>query len=70
MVIIASMRLHRELILNVVSPGTSEFIAQQMEIIQQMQAEQERRAHELGARRLQRPKSRIEPEIPPVPALP
>ena len=51
-------------------PGTSDFIAQQMQIMTQLQVEQERRAHELEVRRLQRPRSRIGQDIPPVPALP
>ncbi len=54
-------------------PGTTDFIAQQMQIMARMQAEQEQRARELATRRLQRPRQQQEheetiPEIPPVPA--
>ncbi|KAJ7153568.1 hypothetical protein C8R43DRAFT_1126845 [Mycena crocata] len=53
--------------------GTSEFIAQQMQMQSAMQAEQEQRAKELEERKLKRPSSNRQPQvpaIPPVPSLP
>ncbi|KAJ6520605.1 hypothetical protein DFH09DRAFT_227803 [Mycena vulgaris] len=49
-------------------PGTSEFIAQQLQIMTAMQAEQEQRAKELEQRKMKRPSNRQ--NVPPVPALP
>ncbi|KAJ7938355.1 hypothetical protein B0H13DRAFT_1698484 [Mycena leptocephala] len=46
--------------------GTSEFIAQQLQIMSAMQAEQEQRAKELEQRKLKRPSN----NKPPVPAIP
>ena len=56
----------------ILRPGTSEFIAQQMQIMARMQAEQEKRAQERGSsgRQLGRPRQQQELEIPPVPPLP
>ncbi|KAF5376074.1 hypothetical protein D9615_007711 [Tricholomella constricta] len=51
-------------------PGTSEFIAQQLQIMQAMQAEQEKRAKELEQRKLKRPSARPASQIPPLPPLP
>ncbi|KAG5646183.1 hypothetical protein DXG03_004236 [Asterophora parasitica] len=51
-------------------PGTSEFIAQQLQIMQAMQAEQEKRAKELEQRKLKRPSQRPVSHIPPLPPLP
>ncbi|PFH47552.1 hypothetical protein AMATHDRAFT_6645 [Amanita thiersii Skay4041] len=56
-------------------PGTSDFITQQLQIISQMQAEQERRAKELEQRKLKRPSQmqrlqQSQSQIPPVPPLP
>lgn len=53
-------------------PNTSDFIAQQMKIMQQMQLEQEQRAKELEQRKLKRPtqSQRSHPPVPPVPPLP
>ncbi|KAF8654738.1 hypothetical protein AX16_003393 [Volvariella volvacea WC 439] len=56
-------------------PGTSEFIAQQLQIMSTMQAEQEQRAREQERRKAQRAAnagsiSRANSEIPPVPPLP
>ncbi|KAJ7619343.1 hypothetical protein FB45DRAFT_156615 [Roridomyces roridus] len=53
-------------------PGTSEFIAQQLQIQTAMQAEQEQRAKELEQRKLKRPSAnrQQQPEIPAVPPLP
>ncbi|KAF8064055.1 hypothetical protein FPV67DRAFT_1503362 [Lyophyllum atratum] len=51
-------------------PGTSEFIAQQLQIMQAMQAEQEKRAKELEQRKLTRPSKRPGSQIPPLPPLP
>ncbi|PBK71924.1 hypothetical protein ARMSODRAFT_954745 [Armillaria solidipes] len=48
-------------------PGTSEFIAQQLQIMSQMQAEQEQRAKEMEQRRLKRPSQRA-PPVPPLPS--
>ncbi|KAJ7452163.1 hypothetical protein B0H11DRAFT_2074617 [Mycena galericulata] len=54
--------------------GTSEFIAQQLQIQSAMQAEQEQRAKELEQRKLKRPSANKQnsqvPAIPPVPSLP
>jgi len=52
--------------------GTSEFIAQQLQIMTAMQAEQEQRAKELEQRKLKRPSTNRPqvPAIPPVPSLP
>ncbi|KAJ7686809.1 hypothetical protein B0H17DRAFT_939979 [Mycena rosella] len=50
--------------------GTSEFIAQQLQIMSAMQAEQEQRAKELEQRKLKRPSNRQNQPVPPVPALP
>ncbi|KAJ7270861.1 hypothetical protein C8J57DRAFT_293389 [Mycena rebaudengoi] len=53
--------------------GTSEFIAQQLQIMSAMQAEQEQRAKELEQRKLARPSNaarQAQSAIPPVPALP
>jgi len=55
--------------------GTSEFIAQQLQIQSAMQAEQEQRAKELEQRKLKRPSANRQsqpqvPAIPPVPSLP
>ncbi|KAF8889044.1 hypothetical protein BD779DRAFT_1521688 [Infundibulicybe gibba] len=51
--------------------GTSEFIAQQLQIMAAMQAEQEHRAKELEQRKLKRPSSQRPPsQIPSVPPLP
>lgn len=49
--------------LQLFSPGTSEFIAQQLQIMQAMQAEQEQRTKESQRKKLQRPK----PQLPPPP---
>ncbi|KAJ6581995.1 hypothetical protein B0H19DRAFT_1117211 [Mycena capillaripes] len=54
-------------------PGTSEFIAQQLQIIGAMQAEREQRVKELEERKLKRPSNNsrpLEPGIPPVPSMP
>ncbi|GLB44150.1 putative munc13 (mammalian uncoordinated) homology domain containing protein [Lyophyllum shimeji] len=51
-------------------PGTSEFIAQQLQIMQAMQAEQEKRAKELEQRKLKRPSQRPASQVPPLPPLP
>jgi hypothetical protein len=52
-------------------PGTQEFIAQQMQILTQMQAEQEHRAQQIAKRKTQRPReSQQELAIPAVPAIP
>ncbi|KAL0952399.1 hypothetical protein HGRIS_006675 [Hohenbuehelia grisea] len=51
-------------------PGTSEFIAQQLQIMNAMQAEQEQRAKDLERRKLQRPSSQRREQLPPVPPLP
>ncbi|KAJ6524576.1 hypothetical protein B0H19DRAFT_972064 [Mycena capillaripes] len=53
-------------------PGTSEFIAQQLQIMTAMQAEQEKRAKELEQRKLKRPSNSrpAVPSIPPVPSIP
>ncbi|KAG5337071.1 hypothetical protein C0989_010912 [Termitomyces sp. Mn162] len=51
-------------------PGTSEFIAQQIQIMNAMQAEQEKRARELEQRKLKRPTNRPASQIPPLPPLP
>ncbi|KAJ8506956.1 hypothetical protein ONZ45_g10625 [Pleurotus djamor] len=52
-------------------PGTSDFIAQQLQITAAMQAEQEQRAKELEARKAQRPLSSMRrDQLPPVPPLP
>ncbi|KAG6896520.1 hypothetical protein C0992_007709 [Termitomyces sp. T32_za158] len=50
--------------------GTSEFIAQQLQIMNAMQAEQEKRARELEQRKLKRPMNRPASKIPPLPPLP
>jgi len=52
--------------------GTSEFIAQQLQIMTAMQAEQEQRAKELEQRKLKRPSNNrpAVPAIPPVPSIP
>ncbi|KAJ7468448.1 hypothetical protein FB451DRAFT_373271 [Mycena latifolia] len=50
--------------------GTSEFIAQQLQIMNAMQAEQEQRAKELEQRKMKRPSNRQNQPVPPVPALP
>ncbi|KAJ7585016.1 hypothetical protein C8J56DRAFT_829275 [Mycena floridula] len=51
-------------------PGTSEFIAQQLKIMHQMQLEQEQRAKEAQSRKLKRPGASQRSNQPPVPALP
>ncbi|KAI0063318.1 hypothetical protein BV25DRAFT_1907095 [Artomyces pyxidatus] len=52
-------------------PGTSDFIAQQLQIMATMQAEQEQREREKQKRKLQRPKHASQiPEVPPVPEIP
>jgi hypothetical protein len=52
-------------------PGTSEFIAQQLQIMSAMQAEQEQRAKELEQRKLKRPSTnRPANQIPVVPSIP
>lgn len=52
-------------------PRTSEFIAQQLQIMTAMQAEQEARAKELEERKLKRPSVRQgHQQLPPVPPLP
>ncbi|KAF9021669.1 hypothetical protein BDZ89DRAFT_1071208 [Hymenopellis radicata] len=48
-------------------PGTQEFIAQQLQIMTQMQAEQEARAKELEERRVKRPTTKA-PPVPPLPS--
>ncbi|KAG6868358.1 hypothetical protein C0993_004479 [Termitomyces sp. T159_Od127] len=50
--------------------GTSEFIAQQIQIMNAMQAEQEKRARELEQRKLKRPMNRPASQVPPLPPLP
>ncbi|KAL5479036.1 hypothetical protein ACEPAI_2324 [Sanghuangporus weigelae] len=50
-------------------PGTSDFIAQQMQIIARMQAEQEKRNQERNQRSLGRPRQQ-QLNVSPVPALP
>jgi len=52
-------------------PNTSDFIAQQLQILATMQAEQEQRERQQQKRKVQRPgnAARI-PEIPPVPEIP
>ena len=50
-------------------PGTSDFIAQQMQIMARMQAEQEKRNQERNQRTLGRPRQQ-QLNIPPVPSLP
>ncbi|KAJ7656477.1 hypothetical protein DFH06DRAFT_1091372 [Mycena polygramma] len=50
-------------------PGTAEFIAQQLEIMAAMQAEQESRGEELEERKLQRPSSKRHERIPSAPSL-
>lgn len=47
--------------------GTSDFIAQQIQIMSKMQQEQEKRAKELDQRKLKRP-SAAPPQPPPLPA--
>lgn len=51
-------------------PGTSDFIAQQLQIMTAMQQEQEQRAKETADRKLQRPSNRQSSQVPPVPPLP
>lgn len=53
-------------------PRTSEFIAQQLQIVTAMQAEQEARAKELEERKLKRPSASRQgnQQLPPVPPLP
>lgn len=57
------------------SSGTSEFISQQLKIMQQMQAEQEHRSKQLEERKLKRPGGGLStkrasaiPEVPPLPS--
>ncbi|KAF7420843.1 hypothetical protein PC9H_011361 [Pleurotus ostreatus] len=50
--------------------GTSDFIAQQLQIMAAMQAEQEQRAKDLERRKLQRPLSSRREQLPSVPPLP
>ncbi|KAJ6478601.1 hypothetical protein C8R47DRAFT_983974 [Mycena vitilis] len=50
--------------------GTSEFIAQQLQIMTAMQAEQEQRAKELEQRKLKRPSNNRPPPIPEIPPVP
>ena len=54
-----------------VRPNTSDFIAQQLQILATVQAEQEQRERQQQKRKMQRPGavSRA-PEIPPVPEIP
>ncbi|KAF9074643.1 hypothetical protein BDP27DRAFT_1416051 [Rhodocollybia butyracea] len=59
-------------------PGTSEFIAQQLQILTQLQQDQEKRAKQVEARKLSRNNNSVKsakqndtlPPVPPVPALP
>ncbi|KAG6861800.1 hypothetical protein C0995_011680 [Termitomyces sp. Mi166 len=51
-------------------PGTSDFIAQQIQIMNAMQAEQEKRARELEQRKMKRPMNRPASQVPPLPPLP
>ncbi|EIN05310.1 hypothetical protein PUNSTDRAFT_92196 [Punctularia strigosozonata HHB-11173 SS5] len=51
-------------------PRTQEFIAQQMQIMTAVQQEQEARAQAQERKKLQRPRSQVQPQIPPVPAVP
>lgn len=56
-------------------PGTHDFISQQLQIMTQMQAEQEKRSQETQQRKVQRPRqmgnaSVSSLQIPPVPAIP
>ncbi|KAJ7075669.1 hypothetical protein B0H15DRAFT_1026978 [Mycena belliarum] len=50
--------------------GTSEFIAQQLQIMNAMQAEQEQRARELEERKAKRPSNRQNQPEPPLPGVP
>ena len=52
-------------------PNTSDFIAQQLQILATMQAEQEQRERQQQKRKVQRPggSARI-PDVPPVPEIP
>ena len=56
----------------ILRPGTSDFIAQQMQIMARMQAEQEKRASSRESKQLGRPRQQQQqqPELPPVPELP
>ncbi|KAF8154152.1 cytoplasm protein [Crassisporium funariophilum] len=51
-------------------PRTSEFIAQQMQIMAAMQAEQEQRAKEVEERKMKRQQNHLNNQIPAVPPLP
>ncbi|KAJ3715753.1 hypothetical protein FB446DRAFT_741172 [Lentinula raphanica] len=54
-------------------PGTSEFIAQQLQILTQLQQDQEKRAKLVEARKLSRPNNSVKrqnADLPPVPPLP
>ncbi|CAK5271769.1 unnamed protein product [Mycena citricolor] len=51
-------------------PGTSDFIAQQLQIMQAMQAEQDQRARELEQRKLKRPAKQPVPPVPEIPPVP
>ncbi|KDQ55910.1 hypothetical protein JAAARDRAFT_208172 [Jaapia argillacea MUCL 33604] len=51
-------------------PGTSDFIAQQLQIMTQMQAEQEARVQQSERRKIQRPKQGQQPPVPPLPSVP
>ncbi|KAJ3521489.1 hypothetical protein NM688_g9011 [Phlebia brevispora] len=48
-------------------PGTSDFIAQQLFAMNNMQAEREAQEREAQKRKLQRPKQQTEPPVPPLP---
>ncbi|KAK7055402.1 hypothetical protein R3P38DRAFT_2846886 [Favolaschia claudopus] len=51
-------------------PGTSDFIAQQLQILTAMQAEHEKRAKELEQRKLKRPGNNMSMSNKPTPAIP
>ncbi|KAH8112053.1 hypothetical protein DFH11DRAFT_533705 [Phellopilus nigrolimitatus] len=52
-------------------PGTGDFIAQQMQIIARMQAEQEKRVQDQDQKRVARPRQQqLQQDVPPLPPLP
>lgn len=64
---VQSLRPLNKMLTLIASPGTSDFIQQQMFAMNNMQAEREAQEREAQKRKLQRPKQQAEPPVPPLP---